>query len=75
MRGTTISSNKPVADEAAQLRLIRQQQVADGVELHPFALRWVENVAANDVDCRTVVCRVSKRIRILSRVADLYRDI
>jgi len=32
MREIAISNNKPVADEAAQLRLIRQRQVADGVE-------------------------------------------
>jgi len=75
MGETAISNNKLVADEAAQLPLIIQHQVAAGVESHPFALRWIGNVAANDVDCRTVVCRVPKRITIRSSVADLYRDV
>ena len=75
MREIAISNNKPVADDASQLRPIRRRQVADGVELLPFALRWIGNVAANGVDCRTVVCRVLKRIAIRSSVANLYREV
>jgi len=75
MREIAISNNKPVADEAAQLPLIIQRQVAFGVELLPFALRWIGNVAANDVDCRTGVCRVPKRITIRSSVPNSYRGV